>query len=57
MQEVWDDMAQWRRFFPVFQDLAGIAKTVRTKMQVEKNDVEATWDPQRIQKNMPKFLK
>ena len=46
----------WRRFFPVFQDLAGIAKTVRTKMQVEKNDVEATWDPQRIQKNMPKFL-
>ena len=43
----------WRRFFPVFQDLAGIAKTVRTKMQVEKNDVEATWDRQRIQKNMP----
>ena len=23
-----------RRFFPVFQDLAGIAKTVRAKMQV-----------------------
>lgn len=25
-----------RRFFPVFQDLAGIAKTVRTKMQVSQ---------------------